>query len=150
MMTRIVQSLHFSRKIIRHEANKPKVIEKLRKLDARIGIIDEDPDSEQPSDMKNYQEIERVGDIIIFERKDNTKKHLFVICPRMEDWLLKRAAGNNISLRNFNLKNDPNEIHEINIERNVNYRNFINKVIEVDDEIDTLRARIAKIFKEGN
>jgi hypothetical protein len=150
LITKIVQKLGFSRKLIRHEANKPKVIDLLRKSDGRIGVIDEDPNSSQPRDMTNYKEVEKHEDIKILERIDNKRKTIFVICPRMEEWLLKRANKNKISTDSFNPKNDPNTLHKINIDKNINYRNFIDRLIEVDDEINTLKMCISGILKENN
>jgi len=150
LLTGILQKLGLSRKLVRHEANKPKVIDILRKSDASIGMIDEDPHSSTPPDMANYQEIERIGDIRILTRINDKRKRVFIICPRMEEWLLKRANKNDISLNSFNLKNDPNTLHKINIDKNINYRNFIDKLIEVDDEMNTLKMCISRILKENN
>ena len=150
LLTGILQKLGLSRKLVRHEANKPKVIDILRKSDASIGMIDEDPHSSTPPDMANYQEIERIGDIRILTRINDKRKKVFVICPRMEEWLLKRANKNDISLNSFNLKNDPNTLHKINIDKNINYRNFIDKLLEVDDDMNTLKMCISRILKENN
>lgn len=149
LMTRIIQTLNLTRKIIRCVGGKGRVIGKLEKSDDGIGLIDEDPGSSQPSDIKCYQEVERYGDIKRLERRNNRKKKLIVICPKIEDWLLKRASKNNISPISFNLKNTPNAIHEINIEKNSNYRNFLNKLLEVDSEIDTLKVWITKILENN-
>ena len=67
-----------------------------------------------------------------------------------QEWLLKRANKNKISTDSFNPKNDPNTLHKINIDKNINYRNFIDKLIEVDDEINTLKMCISGILKENN
>src|SRR3989339_2239212 len=150
LLTEILKKLRLSRKLIRHEANKPKVMDILRKSDASIGVVDEDPHSSTPPDMANYQEIERIGDIRILTRINDKRKKVFVICPRMEEWLLRRANKNDISLNSFNLKNDPNTLHKINIDKNINYRNFIDKLIEVDDEISNLKTWVAKILNEAH
>ena len=150
LLTGILKKLRLSRKLIRHEANKPKVIDILRKSDASIGVVDEDPHSSTPPDMANYQEIERIGDIRILTRIKDKRKRVFIICPRMEEWLLKRANKNDISPNSFNLKNDPNTLHKINIDKNINYRNFIDKLLEVDDDMNTLKMCISRILKENN
>ena len=150
LLTEILKKLRLSRKLIRHEANKPKVMDILRKSDASIGVVDEDPHSSTPLDMTNYQEIERIGDIRILKRINDNRKNIFVICPRMEEWLLKRANKNKISTDSFNLKNDPNTLHKINIDKNINYRNFIDKLLEVDDDMNTLKMCISRILKENN
>lgn len=150
LLTGILKKLRLSRKLIRHEANRPKVISALRKADNTIGVIDEDPNSIESRDMMNYQEIEKIGDIKILKGGNDKRKVLIVICPKMEDWLLKRANKNKISTDSFNLKNDPKTLHEITIDKNINYRNFIDKLIEVDDEINTLKMCISRILKENN
>lgn len=66
----------------------------------------------------------------------------------MEEWLLKREDKNKIIPNGFGLKNDPGESHKISIDKNSNYRNFVDKLVEVDDEINHLKTWIARILRE--
>ncbi len=138
----LVKSIGFPRKLIKHESGKGKVLGIINKKQA-IGIIDEDPDSSQPREMKKYIEKEAMGAIKLLIRKDDDGKRIIQISPYLEQWLLHRARQNGISAKDFGLPDDPKEMHDItHIERNINFQKFLSELIKIDDEIKTIRKWI--------
>lgn len=138
----LVKSVGFPRKLIKHESGKGKVLGIINKKQA-IGIIDEDPDSSQPREMKKYIEKEAMGAIKLLIRKDDDGKRIIQISPYLEQWLLHRARQNGISAKDFGLPDDPKEMHDItHIERNINFQKFLSELIKIDDEIKTIRKWI--------
>lgn len=136
----LVKSMGFSRKQIDHEGGKGKVLEKVKKNPGVIGIIDEDPQSNQPREMAEYTERDAKDTIKLLARKDDPLKRIIQISPYLEHWLLHRARQNHITPKDFDLPDDPQEIHDItHIERQSNFQNFLNELIKSDDEINTLR-----------
>lgn len=76
-------------------------------------------------------------------RKDDRGKRVIQISPYLEHWLLHRAKKNGISVKDFGLPDDPEELHDItHIERNINFQNFLNELIKIDDEIDAIKRWI--------
>ena len=143
----LVTSIGFPRRRIKHEGGKGKVMEIVKKKDMAVGIIDEDPYSDQPSYLENYIEKDARSTVKLLIRKDDNSKRLIQISPYLEHWLLDRARQNRISPKDFGLPNDPKELHSIpHVERNRNFHSFLNKLIEADDEIDTLKKWIMEVI----
>jgi len=69
----LVKQLGFKKKQYKHKANKPEVVKGLKKESGiSIGIVDEDKESDQPSDMRLYQTINTIGSIKL-KKKDAIK-----------------------------------------------------------------------------
>lgn len=143
-----VKSMGFSRKKIKHESGKGNVLRKLNKDPMTIGMIDEDPHSSQPSEMKRYIEAEKKDTIKLLVRNDNTGKKVIQISPYLEHWLINRARQNKISLKYYDLPDDPVEMHDItHIERNKNFQDFLHELINKDAEIRTIQSWIKEAIK---
>jgi hypothetical protein len=142
----LVRRLGFSRKAIKHESGKGNVLRKLKNNPRRsIGIIDEDPDSNQPGEMSKYTEIETMGAIKLLERSGDPEKRIIKISPYLEHWLLQRARQNQISPKDYGLPENPREMHDItHIERNPKFQSFMEELIRKDSEIKTLKRWIEK------
>jgi hypothetical protein len=143
----LVKSMGFPRGQIKHEGGKGKVMEIVKKKGRTVGIIDEDPYSDQPSDLENYIEKETKSTVKLLIRKDDDSKRLTQISPYLEHWLLDRARQNRIAPKDFGLPGDPKELHSIpHVERNRNFHSFLNELIEADDEINTLKKWIVEVI----
>ena len=143
----LVADMGFPGKQIKIGSCKGKVLEIVKKNQATIGIIDEDPDSGQPLDLRNY--IEKYGrhTIKLLTRKDDGSKRLIQISPRLEDWLYSRAIKNQISPENFGLPKYPEDLHKIlRVDKKENFHRFLNKLIEADDEISTLKKYSGEVI----
>jgi len=108
----------FPRKEIIHEfKGKFEVCKRLEAMSDSRGLIDEDPASIQPAYMKglilanDFAE----NDIKVFGDSRNNN-NLIVLCPRLEEWILKSAREAGIDVRDYSLPNDAKKLHEeINI-----------------------------------
>ena len=142
-----VKSMGFSRKKIKHESGKGNVLKKLKNDPMTIGMIDEDPHSSQPSEMKRYIEAEKKYTIKLLVRNDNTGKKVEQISPYFEQWLINRARQNQ-SLKEYDLPDDPVAMHAIiHIERNKNFRNFQHLLTNKEAKIRTIQKWIQEAIK---
>jgi hypothetical protein len=138
-----IKNIGFSKKKIKHESGKGDVLRIVNKKNNVIGMIDEDPGKSQPVEMKLYKEKETINTAKLFERKDDNGKKVIQLSPYLEHWLLNRARKNHISPNDFGLPEDPIELHDItHIERRINFQNFLNEIIKVDEEIKTVKKWI--------
>jgi hypothetical protein len=127
-------------KWIKHEGGKGKVLERVRENPGAIGIIDEDPDSNQPSERYEYIEYERRSTIKLLVKKGDKSKKAIEISPDLEGWILARAKKNQISPKSYGLTDNPHELHSTHMEKNKNFRRFLDELVKTDDEeIDLLR-----------
>lgn len=139
----LMKSMGFSRKKIKHESGKGDVLRIVRKNQKVIGIIDEDPDSTQPLEIKKFKEQETMQTVKLLVRKDDPEKKLIQISPYLEHWLINRASKNKILPNDFGLPDDPKEMHDIvHIERYKNFQSFLKKLIQEDNEIKMLKKWI--------
>ncbi len=138
-----IKNIGFSKKKIKHESGKGDVLRIVNKKNNVIGMIDEDPGKSQPVEMKQYKEKETMHTAKLFERKDDNGKRVIQLSPYLEHWLLLRARKNHISPNDFGLPDDPIELHDMaHIERRINFQNFLNELIKIDDEIDAIKRWI--------
>lgn len=139
----LVRLLGFSQ--IKHGGGKGKVLKKVKENPEAIGIIDEDPDSIQSKERRDYIEMESGSKIKLLANKNDENKKVIEICPRLEDWILIRARENQISPGDFGLPNDPNDLHFPHIERKRNFQDFMKKVVASNDsEIKMIRKWLRK------
>ena len=144
----IVKSLGFHRNSIKHGGGKGNVLNIVKKGHNIVGIIDEDPYNNQPSELrkyKNYKGYKR-DTIRLMKRKGNDLRWLIIISEYLEDWLIKRSRINKMSLKEYNLPDDPKELHKIiKIEQNKNFQRFIQDLFNKDEEVRTLKEWIQKL-----
>ena len=142
----LIKELGFSPKKIRHEGGKGKVLEKVRKNRGAVGVVDEDPGSSQPGEMKKYVVKETTKTIKLLVRNDDEQKHVIQISPYLEHWLLKRAKTNKISPKDFSLPDDAKALHGIpHVEKDRNFQGFVRKLIQNDEEMKTLKKWIEEV-----
>ena len=106
------------RREITHEfKGKGEICNRLRKLSNCTGLIDEDPDSGQPLYVKEAKLENDLSEHEIKVLHDNTNNnYIIVLCPRLEEWILKAAREAGIDVRKYDLPNDAIRLHrEINI-----------------------------------
>lgn len=103
-----------------HQGNRPEVLRWLTRNHECTGMIDEDPDSYQSPYIRELA-IENdeiaLGIKLLVDR--NRSNRVVVICPRLEDWILRAAAraGVDVTRRPYGLPSDGHQLNEI-----INYR----------------------------
>ena len=125
----LLKALGFSGKDLNHQGGKGKVCNRLKRTNKAWGLIDKDPESFQPSYLKNLEVIKEEDDIkILYDHKrENT---VVMLCPRFEEWILKTAKSAKINLRDYGIPNNPLELwKEINFYLR-NLERLIHKLLE--------------------
>ena len=94
-----------TRKII-HEHGKYRLMAKLSKLENTRAMVDEDPNSNQPAyfnRMQVGQEFSSMGLRVL--RDESRANQVVVLCPRLEEWVIRGAneAGISLNNRRYNL-----------------------------------------------
>ena len=139
----LVRILGVTKKLLRHERCKGEVVKRVHKFGNATGLIDEDPASAQPRDLDNYNQMQAGEGLRLLARKDNKNKRLILICPRLEEWLLKRAGISNIKPENYSLPANPNRLHSIaRYDTKDGFQEFLLKLKEQDKGMHLLRQWI--------
>jgi len=144
----LVKTMGFAKKTIHRAGNKGNVFKKVRTFSTAVGIVDEDPNSEQPGELKQYEVIEKKGTLKLMKKKNHNSKYMIQISPRFEDWILRRAKENKINPQHFSLPKTPGELHRLTaLEKNKNFIDFLTKIIDSDIEIKAMKEWIEKVIK---
>jgi hypothetical protein len=111
----LVRSItNIPRKEIIHEPGKSRVCEKLAKQRNCRGLVDEDPLSTQPPYMKK---VRLENDLFQYELKvfydESNRNYLFLLCPRLEEWILKAAQEVDLNVGGYHLPNIPEKLHRV-------------------------------------
>ncbi|MDQ1351627.1 MAG: hypothetical protein QG657_1932 [Acidobacteriota bacterium] len=143
----LMECMGFPKRQIDHAGCKGKVVNRVKKLPKAVGIIDEDPGSEQPGELKNYKASKTSGTIKFLENKNDKGKCLIQISPDLEHWVLKRAKANNIKPKDFSLPDNPKDLHSLTGIKKSKYPNFLIRLIDSDIEIKKMQEWIRQFIK---
>lgn len=80
-------SLGVRKKILTHSNDKGRVCNSLEKKVDSVGMMDEDPESSQPTYISKLKFVEEHFKVkVLYDKKSNNK--LIIIRPRLEEWIL--------------------------------------------------------------
>jgi len=139
----LVKALGVPRKEIRHMFSKGNVCNRLEKSKSSKGMVDEDPESAQPSyigKLKPFSSRHGIK-VLLDERNQN---YLIVLCPRLEDWVLNVTKEVNIDVLEYGLPSDPNKLHEVLNIKLGKFKDIIDKIRPKSEMLKTLEAFIKK------
>lgn len=140
----LVSSLGVPKRNIIHEGGKSKVCRRLEKSRNSKGLVDEDPLSEQPPYIERLNLIQDRHEIKTLH--DNRRgNYLVVLCPRLEEWILKAAKEAEIDLGKYNLPDDAEKLHKI---INININKFEKLIAELKGR-SKIVAALEKSIKRG-
>ena len=77
------------------------------------GIIDEDPRSLQPPQLKNFSQMRILETVKLKLYTDPKGNELIILSPRFEEWILTAARESGLKLSSYNLPEDPDRLHEV-------------------------------------
>lgn len=142
--TLVTSITRISKKHIIHAGGKPEMCRRLEKQQHCTGLIDEDPLSIQPSYIEKTEianDFPECGIKVLHDKsKDN---YLFVLCPRLEDWILKTAQEVNIDAKKYGLPDDPIDLHE-KINANLDKFEKLIKSLKESKRLKTLKTLLEK------
>jgi hypothetical protein len=105
------------REIIHEMRGKGAVCQRLKTRSNCKGLVDEDPFGTQPQYIRKLSlEDDLPQDelkVLYDKSRDN---RLIVLCPRLEEWILKAAQEANLNMEKYPLPSTPEKLHrEINL-----------------------------------
>ncbi len=102
------------KEIIHEMKGKSEVCKKLERQRNCKGLVDEDPLSTQPSYIKK---VKLENELFQYElkvfRDESNENRLIVLCPRLEEWILKAAQEADLNVERYHLPNIPGKLHRV-------------------------------------
>lgn len=133
----MLSSLGIQSKDICHVFSKGNVCNRLRKNRNCIGLVDEDPDSAQPQYLETLALVS--DNYAVKALKDqNNQNYLIVLCPRLEDWIVKAARQAEVDLAIYNLPANGNALHKVVNARLTDFEKLINDMKEISQMLKYL------------
>ena len=118
------------RRAIIHSHGKGKVSKSLAKSSGVTGMVDEDLGSPEPTAISSFVEVSALHDVRLKIDKSSNNR-LVVVCPKLEDWVIKSAKAANLKMREFSLSENPRELHaDINV-RLPNLERLLQELLEL-------------------
>ncbi len=120
----LVRSLGIPQSAIRHAGDKGAVCSQLERATDAVGIVDEDPWDPLPPPLLRLQGStpEDPYGLKVFQIRDN---RLIVLCPRLEEWVLKAAEEAGVQPEGFGLPDDGKALRRAAISREKNFEKFL-------------------------
>jgi hypothetical protein len=88
----------------------------LTREESSKGVIDEDPYSPETisikKQLKNWKLVYNTNGIKVWYNK-NRKNYLIMLCPRLEDWILRILREEKIDITEYGLPKDSEKLHEV-------------------------------------
>lgn len=123
----LVKALGVSRREIKHSSDKGDVCNRLEKNRNSKGLVDEDPGSPRPRYIEKLKLFSHESEIkVLYDEKN--QNHLIVLCPRLEEWVLKAVKEVRADIGDYSLPNDADKLHEV---INVKLRNFVDLLEDI-------------------
>jgi hypothetical protein len=141
----LVEALEVTSRNYTHSGNIGRVCRDVMRTENSKGMVDEDVAGTHPSYMTNLIELGRKDDIKLL-KDQSENKYLIVLCPKLEDWILKSAAEAKVDMAAFNLPNDADQLHRI---INIRIRNFKKLLIELKSKSNRLK-KLQAILSDVN
>ena len=140
----VLRNLGVPKKQLFHFGGKDKLINRLRDLPGAVGVVDEDPASNQHPDLKaSYRQAESAEGLRLLTRQGGGGQKLVIVCPKLEDWLIERAKSSEIRPEDYGLPSDPDCLHGIpRYEQKEGFRHFLAELKEQDKGMHILRRWI--------
>jgi hypothetical protein len=136
----VLRGLGVPRKHVLHQARKGEVFNWLKRNAGVVGMVDEDPDSDQPRDLVSYQQVQASEGLLLLVRQGSSGQRLIVVRPRLEDWLIQRARACGVDPRQYQLPGTAKELHNIpRYEQKDGFQRFLAELSDHDKGLSLLR-----------
>jgi hypothetical protein len=111
-----------------HSHGKGKVSKSLGKASGASGLVDEDLGTTEPVALRTFREVSNNHDLRlkVDQARDN---RLVVVCPKLEDWVIKTARAANLKMADFSLSENPRELHADINQRLLNLERLLNELL---------------------
>lgn len=125
-----------------HSHSKGNVCNKVSKNNGVTGLVDEDPQTRQPTYISNLRSpIASNYNIKIFRDAENNNK-IVMLSPRLEEWLYDTAGKNGINPEDFELPSKPEDLHKLEFRKvKTKLKNFLSALLK-SSEFSFLKSHI--------
>jgi hypothetical protein len=140
--TALIRALGVQRRSLRHEFCKGNVMNALRKeASDAAGLIDADPNTQNPpAELSNYRQTQTANGLRLLVHTREPQKRVVEVDPRLEDWLVARAAACGLDLAQYGLPRTARELKRIpRYDTKPGFQPFLQDLLRADNGMKTLK-----------
>ena len=144
---KLIKILGVARNRVAHQPNKGEVCNYLFKSDNYIALIDEDPNSSQPKHLQKFVLVEEKHDInkLIYKAENKT---IFILKPRLEEWILKRCNLTGIKPESHYLNSNNKRLKDEINNKLHHFETLLSDLLNKEDEgLLYLKDQLNKLMK---
>lgn len=108
----LVNRLGVPKRNIVHAGNISKVCKGLAKSTHAKGLVDEDPSGDRPRYLDTLRLLQNQHEITLL-RDDKRANHVIVLCPRLEEWIIKATEEAGVNIGRYHLPNEGEKLHRV-------------------------------------
>ncbi|KYK35474.1 MAG: hypothetical protein HXS46_12500 [Theionarchaea archaeon] len=132
------------KKYIIHAGGKSEICKNLQKQQDCIGLVDEDPLRVQPSYIERMRVVDEIVQHELRVLHDGSRdNYVIVLCPRLEEWLLKAAQESNVKVEKYGLPSDGMKLHQ-KINANLDKFKELLEDLRISNRLKTLQKLLEK------
>lgn len=124
----LVLKLDIAKKQITHHQGKSRIFSKLQKSREQLALVDEDPGSIKSTYQKKLRKIDEFEGITHYQ--DNSDNDVYELKGKLEDWILQICKIQKINLSNYNLPDEPNQLHRVVNQKLDKYSSLLDQLIK--------------------
>ncbi len=129
--TAFLTALGIERSVIRHSSGKSEVAKLLRNLSGKFALVDADPQGNTVPYFRDNSFLPLYNQYNIKIEQDQSRSHhIFILCPRLEDWIIDTSHNSGFDLARYNLPTDPERFHEIINQRLPNLKRLLTDLLK--------------------
>lgn len=125
-------TLGVPRRSIVHSHGKGRVSNHLKKNAGATGFVDEDLGSTEPTTLGKFIEQSASHDVKLKTDPAQNNK-LVVVCPKLEDWLIKTTKQAGLRMADFGLSDNPSDLHADINQRLPNLQRLLAALLEAQN-----------------
>ena len=125
----LIKKLGFTRKFITHHQGKSRIFTTLNKNQNHLALADEDPGSVKTRYEESLHLKEETEGIKYFTDKPGNE--IYFLNGKLEDWIISICKKQNISLSEFGLPDNPEDLHDIINHRLPEFATLLDELIKV-------------------
>jgi hypothetical protein len=113
-----------------HSPGKGNVARLLGRHSGVTGMVDEDFGSAEPRTLSHYVQVSDSYDLRLRIEKGRNNR-LVVVCPKLEDWIIKTAKTASLKMAKYSLSENPRDLHADVNTRLPNLERLLQELLEL-------------------
>jgi len=138
ILSHLLKKHDITGQVILHQRGKSGVLNRMKNNRGEIGIIDEDPEARRNPLLDEYHLHSSNDYFRTYRRIDDERSRLLMVTPFLEEVIVRLMGDESLEGHGSNIGTDPYYIHTLNPYKDIEYQEFLEKLLERSKKFDTI------------